>query len=73
MDNDIVAALLSWPAGGGGSSFLLGIAVLEYGGDASAEGAALQPASVGQGRIVGRRRRQVPLLVGGIETVAVPA
>lgn len=73
MDDDIVAALLAWPAGGGGSGVRLDVAVLEYGGNASTEGAALQPATVGQGRVVGRRRSQVPLFVGGIETVAVPA
>ena len=40
-------------------------------GDAQAERAALVPAAVGEGRIVGARGREVPLLVGGVEAGAV--
>ena len=52
-------------AGAGGVELLL--AGMEEVGDAQAEGAALVPAAVGEGWVVGGWGGEVPLLVGGIE------
>lgn len=41
--------------------------------DAGPEGAGLGPTAVGQGRIVGGRRGEMPFLVDRVETGAMPA
>lgn len=58
----------------GVSSFmcLLDLALVKERSYAQAEGLALRPAAVGKGRIVGSGGGEVPLLVRGIETRAVP-
>jgi hypothetical protein len=50
---------------------LLLIPLVEESRDAQAECPCLRPAAVGQRRVVGRRRGEMPCLVGGIETRAV--
>ena len=73
MDNDLEALALA-VRGGGVPARRLGLVLglLEVVADLVADQSGLQPAAVGQRRVVRCGRRQMPSLVGCIQAVSVP-
>lgn len=74
MNHDLALLAGSWclaiPSASSSCELLI-VALVQQGCYAQSKGLSLRPAAIREGRIIGRGRREVPCLVGGIEARAV--
>lgn len=68
VDDDLEAPPLF---GAAARSFIFDLGLLEDAGDLVADLSRLEESAVGQRRVVGSGRGEMPLLVGGVEAIAV--